>query len=65
MASSERDRVHQAMRKTAMGNSAGQNLEWDPRTKRIRVMNGSDPDRGALEITPSDMEHFGQRGGVE
>jgi len=58
MSTSERDRVRQAMLNTANGNSTGQQLKWNPRTKRIEATSHSDPDRSSLEITPSDMEHF-------
>jgi len=47
------------MQNTAGGDSMGQKLEWDPKTKKIRATSYSDPDRSTLEITPSDMEHFG------
>ncbi|MBL7189633.1 MAG: ThiF family adenylyltransferase [Phycisphaerae bacterium] len=59
MSSSERDKVHQIMQNTTRGNSVGQQLKWNPSTKRIEVASHSDPDRTALEITPSDMKHFG------
>ena len=60
MSTSEHDRVHQIMQNTARGNSVGQQLEWDPKTKRIRATSCSDPDRSTLEITPSDMKHFAE-----
>jgi molybdopterin/thiamine biosynthesis adenylyltransferase len=49
------------MQNAARGNSVGQQLKWNPKSKRIEATSYSDPDRSSLEITPSDMEHFCDR----
>jgi len=51
MSTSERDRVHNIMKNMACGNNAGQQLVWDPRTKKVKATSYSDPDRSTLEIT--------------
>ena len=59
MSISEADRVRHIRETRTRGNRVGQQLEWNPSTKRIQAVSHSDPDRSTLEITPSDMEHFG------
>ena len=56
---SEQDRVHQIMQDMAEGNDVGNKLIYDDQTKTIRsTSRGKDPDK-TMDVTPSDMEHFG------
>lgn len=61
MSTSEAERVRHISDNKRRANRIGQKLEWNPWTKKIEVVSGSDPDRTSLEITQPDMEHFGDR----
>ena len=61
MFTSEAERVRRIEENRTRGNRVGQPLKWDPTTKRIVGFSHSDPDRSTLDITSSDMEHFGPR----
>ena len=58
MATSEADRVRDIMEKMAEGHHVGEELRWDPESKKLRVFRAADPDGRGIRITPEDMAHF-------
>ena len=52
MFTNEQDRVQRIL---ANGRQAGERLEFDPRTGRVRVANHRDPDSSNLYVTPDHL----------
>lgn len=59
MSTTEQERVHQVMQDKARGDQTGRKFAWDPQSKKLRVVNNLGVPDGTLEVTRSDMDHFG------
>jgi len=55
MAGQEQQRVQQFFDNRNTGNRVGDQLVFDPRDQRIRVVGAKDPDKGHLNIGAEDM----------
>jgi len=55
MATQEQQRVQQFFDNRNTGNRVGDQLVFDPRDQRIRVVGSKDPDKGHLNIGAEDM----------